>query len=169
MQWKHSRPSPALVVAVMALVAALAGTAVAQEAGTSAKPVTKKKVKKIADKRISKAAPGLAVASAGALEEVEYVRSDVVTVPAGLSGGAIATCPEGKVATGGGGAFPGLSGTNWERSYPSNGNTNQAGFTAWEFAIRNQGGQPRNIRAYVICVNANSTTANYTEGANPSN
>ncbi len=59
---RHSRPSPGVVVAILALVAALAGTAVAQEATTSA--LTKKKVKKIVDKRINKLAPGLSVANA---------------------------------------------------------------------------------------------------------
>jgi len=49
--------SPALVVAVLALVAAVAGTAVAEEATTSAKPVTKKKAKKIANKEIDKRFP----------------------------------------------------------------------------------------------------------------
>jgi hypothetical protein len=47
-----SRPSPALVVAVVALVAALAGTAVAADplVTSSAEPVTKQKVKRIAKK-----------------------------------------------------------------------------------------------------------------------
>ncbi len=57
------RPSPAIVVAILALVAALAGTAIA---GTNVltKPVSKKVVKKIATKQVKKLAPGLAVASA---------------------------------------------------------------------------------------------------------
>ena len=55
-------PSPAMVVAILALVAALAGTAVAEEATTSAKkPVTKKKVKKIATKQADKEIEALAV------------------------------------------------------------------------------------------------------------
>ena len=135
----NRRPSPALFVAVIALVAALAGTAVAEQATTSAKPVTKKKAKKISIKQINKAAPTLSVGSAAALDEVEFIRSEKVTVPIGQDGGAIANCPEGKVATGGGGAFPGLSGVNYQRSYPSNGNSNEAGYTAWEFQIRNGG------------------------------
>jgi hypothetical protein len=61
---RASRPSPAIVVAIVALVAALAGTAVAEGATTSAKPVTKKKAKKIARKQINKLAPGLSVANA---------------------------------------------------------------------------------------------------------
>jgi hypothetical protein len=63
----HRRPHPAVVVGVLALVAALAGTAVAgPTANTSA--VSKKKVKKIAKKQakkqIKKLAPGLSVAHA---------------------------------------------------------------------------------------------------------
>jgi hypothetical protein len=60
---RGSRPSPAIVVAVLALVAALAGTALARpQATTSA--ISKKKVKKIATKQIKKLAPGLSVANA---------------------------------------------------------------------------------------------------------
>ena len=56
-------PSPAMVVAVVALSLALVGSAVA---GTStlSKGVSKSKVKKIAKKQIKKAAPGLSVAHA---------------------------------------------------------------------------------------------------------
>jgi len=57
----RARPSPAIVVAILALVAALAGTAVAEEATTSAKPVTKKKVKKISKKQADKEIEALAV------------------------------------------------------------------------------------------------------------
>ena len=56
---REKRPSPALVVAIVALIAALAGTAIAQEATTSAKPVTKKKAKKIAKKQANKAVDNL--------------------------------------------------------------------------------------------------------------
>jgi hypothetical protein len=58
-----SRHSPTIIVAALALVAALAGTALAgPDADTSA--INKKKVKKIAKKQINKLAPGLSVASA---------------------------------------------------------------------------------------------------------
>ena len=64
---RTSRPSPAIVVAVLALVAALAGTALAgPNATTSA--ISKKKAKKIAKKQainqINELAPGLSVAKA---------------------------------------------------------------------------------------------------------
>jgi len=53
------RPSPAMVVALVALIAALGGTAV------GATVLSKKKVKKISNNQITKRAPGLSVASAG--------------------------------------------------------------------------------------------------------
>jgi hypothetical protein len=59
------RTSPALVVAVMALIAAVAGAAVASpSAEKSAKAVTPGKAKNIANTEITKRAPGLSVASA---------------------------------------------------------------------------------------------------------
>jgi hypothetical protein len=64
-----SKRSPALVVSVLALVAAVGGTAVAGDPGaaTSAK-LSKKKVKKLANKQITKRAPGLSVANAATLD-----------------------------------------------------------------------------------------------------
>lgn len=56
-----TRPSPALIVAMIALVLALAGTSLA--GGTAAK-ISKKNVKAIAAKQIDKLAPGLDVNSA---------------------------------------------------------------------------------------------------------
>jgi hypothetical protein len=51
-----SRYSPAIVIAVLALVAAVAGTAVAGPSATTS-AITKKKVKKIANKQIDKRFP----------------------------------------------------------------------------------------------------------------
>jgi hypothetical protein len=66
---RHSRPSPALVIAILALVAGLAGSAVAGPlAETSKKPV-RKTAKKVANCQITKRAPGLAVATANAASE----------------------------------------------------------------------------------------------------
>ena len=66
----QARPSPAMVVAVVALVAALGGTALASPtASTSA--LSKKKVKKIAKKQINKLAPGLSVANADTADKAE--------------------------------------------------------------------------------------------------
>lgn len=51
-----SRPSPAIIVAVVALVAALAGTAIAGPSAESS-AITKKKVKKVAKKQVNKRFP----------------------------------------------------------------------------------------------------------------
>jgi hypothetical protein len=59
----HSRQSPAIIVAVLALIAALAGTAVAGP-GADTSAFTKAKSKKVANKQITKRAPTLHVASA---------------------------------------------------------------------------------------------------------
>jgi hypothetical protein len=59
------RPSPAMVVAIFALVFAVAGTGVASVATISAlSKKDKKKVKNIANSQITQRAPGLAVGSA---------------------------------------------------------------------------------------------------------
>jgi hypothetical protein len=52
------RPSPAMIIALVALIAALGGTAIAKKGGD------KKSDKKIANKVVTKRAPGLSVASA---------------------------------------------------------------------------------------------------------
>jgi hypothetical protein len=59
---RPSRPSPALIVAVTALVFAIAGTAIAGPSALS--KITRGKVKTIAAKQIEEAAPGLSVAEA---------------------------------------------------------------------------------------------------------
>jgi hypothetical protein len=61
---KRAKPSPALIVAVVALVVALAGGAVAGVAVTSLNKREKKVVKRIASKQIRKKEPGLDVNSA---------------------------------------------------------------------------------------------------------
>ena len=60
---RPTRPSPAVVVAILALVAAVAGTAVADPLGAISK-LTKKKVVRIAKTQIAHAAPDLSVAHA---------------------------------------------------------------------------------------------------------
>jgi hypothetical protein len=64
------RPSPTIVVAVMSLVAALTGTAIAgPDATTSA--LTKSKVKQIAKKQIKRLAPSLSVARAASADTAQ--------------------------------------------------------------------------------------------------
>ena len=70
---RERRGSPALAIAILALVAGVTGVAVAQPAAKKA--VTKKKVKKIATKQINKLAPGLSVASAANATNAENAKS----------------------------------------------------------------------------------------------
>jgi len=86
--YRDSRPSPAIIVAVLALVAALGGTALAgSEVHSSA--VTKKKVKKlarkVADKQITRRAPGLSVASAQDAETLDGQDSSELKTASGYA------------------------------------------------------------------------------------
>jgi hypothetical protein len=61
----RARQAPAIVIAILALVAAVAGVAIANpSAFTSGGPITKKKVKKISTNVVNSLAPGLSVKSA---------------------------------------------------------------------------------------------------------
>jgi hypothetical protein len=106
----RSRPSPAIVIAVLALVAAVAGTAVA-DPGASSSALTKAKVKQIAKKQANKQinkqlpwgpediATGAVVApKLGAVE----TRSTTVLVPAGEYREATANCQPGERVLSGG-------------------------------------------------------------------
>jgi hypothetical protein len=118
------RPSPALLVAVVALVAALAGTAVAGP-GASSSAITKAKVKKIANKQINKRLPwktadiadgaitapklGAAAVTAPKLAAIN-TRESTVAFPAGTFAETTADCQTGERALSGGirseSAFP---------------------------------------------------------------
>ena len=167
------RPSPAIIVAVVALVAALAGTAVAGPGAVTSK-LSKAKVKLISQKQAKKVlnqeAPNLTVGAANALSNLEYVRSTATTVNPGQSGSAIATCPNGKYVTGGGGAGTDVTSLETLASQPSNGNQGQLGYTAWEYRVHNSGAAPHAVHAYAICASlkgaqgANLTPSNYNAG-----
>ncbi|HEY8000330.1 MAG: hypothetical protein ACHQJ5_05375 [Vicinamibacteria bacterium] len=64
----RQRPSPAIVIAVVALAFAVVGSAIASTSGLD--KITKSKVRSIADKEIAKKAPGLSVAHAAAADTV---------------------------------------------------------------------------------------------------
>lgn len=80
MRSKRSRPSPAIIVAALALVLALAGTAIAAP-DFAAKPVSKNQAKNIANKQIKKKAPGLSVNHANTADTAK---------PTGPAGGDLA-------------------------------------------------------------------------------
>src|SRR6266511_1433412 len=97
-----SQPSPAIVVAVLALVAALAGTAIAgPDASTSA--ITKNKVKKIARQQVTQLAPTLHVATADNASKADTATSADTATTAETAGNAEAL--GGKAASSFGSGF----------------------------------------------------------------
>jgi hypothetical protein len=151
----------------MLIVGIAIGAVIVSPVGAAIAPNIKKVVKK-GDKKTLKKAVKKSLAQgdkrfAGA--KLQYERSAVVTVDAGADGSAVATCPTGTSATGGGGAYPAATGVQILQSTPSNGTIGSAGFSGWEFRIRNGAGVPRNIRAYVICASVGgNTSGNYNQG-----
>ncbi len=129
---QRRRPSPAILIAVLALIAAVAGTAVAgPDASTSlSKKATKKTAKKVANKQIKKKAPGLHVNSAtnatnatnadtldgvdstGLLGSPIRVRETTKPVIGGHRGTDRVSCNAGETLTGGGVRFATLPGTS---------------------------------------------------------
>ena len=75
----RSRTSPALIVAVVALVAALAGTAIAGP-GASSSAITKSKVKKIANKQAGKQIAALLPIGSAELAVIN-TRTQTQTIP----------------------------------------------------------------------------------------
>ncbi len=101
---KRARPSPAIVVAVLALVAALGGSAVAEQATTAGKNLNKKQkkqVRKISDKRankqIDKAEPNLSVGDSAKLDGKELLAVSVAEDGSVISGSPGITSEAGNV------------------------------------------------------------------------
>jgi hypothetical protein len=158
-------PSPAMVVACLALMVALGGTSYAaiklpaNSVGTKQLKkgaVTGVKVKKNAlggaqvnESTLGKV-PSAGTADAAPVSRLDY-QSAVVALPAG---GATVTrgtvnCPTGLSATGGGAKL----------ADPNNGfiaDTNPVGKTGWE--ATGYSGTAQNMTVYVICAQAASTT-----------
>ena len=149
----RSRPSPSIVVAALALTAAVAGTAVAAPtADTSA--LTKSKVKRIANKQINKAAPGLSVATARQLAQVT-VQEESLLVEPNSTNAATVPCPAGQQALSGGYGTP--VGSIAQASQPviaASPNTaladNQT-FDAWHLTVRNNNPAQITSRVWVVC------------------
>jgi hypothetical protein len=149
---KRSRPSPALVVGVLALVAALAGTAVAADpvATTS---VSKKKTKKIAKKQAIKQID-LAFDDAfpvggdelGAIDE----HSQSTTITANTTGTAEATCddPGERVISGGWRDNAPATTTSLAVPYEDHRTANATGWRASAIAL----GTDRTITAFAYCI-----------------
>jgi hypothetical protein len=100
------RPSPAIIVAVVALIAALAGTAMAGPGAETSK-ITKSKVKKIANKQINKQLPwetgdlAQGAVTAPVVGQIN-TRTLQINVPMNSYGEGTANCQSGeKVISGG--------------------------------------------------------------------
>jgi hypothetical protein len=80
------------------------------------------------------------------LHMVETVQSEVVTVPADTSEGATASCPEGKIAVGGGFGSVGFDQPmQVARSAP------EPSGSAWRIVVRNPGTGDGTILAFAVC------------------
>ncbi|MGI9556466.1 MAG: hypothetical protein ACR2N5_00845 [Solirubrobacterales bacterium] len=103
-RFKLGRPSPVLIIAVIALFVGLGGSAVAEVATTSLSKSDKKQVKKIAKKQGKKQAKKQVKKTlpidASELGTISQVTSKT-TIPVGENGTATATCSTGKVIGGG--------------------------------------------------------------------
>jgi hypothetical protein len=163
-----ARPSPAIIVAIVALVAAVAGTAVAGPDATTS--VSKKKTKQIAKKQVNKLAPGIAndeitkrapglsVASAvtaNRLANVTVQREDA-TVVDNTANGIIVECPAGQQVISGG-VITGANDTYITNSVPANavvGDLNDGEtFSAWRGFVVNQtgGSGDHPFTVYAVC------------------
>jgi hypothetical protein len=170
------RTSPAIVVAVLALIAAVAGTAVAGPGAETS--VSKKKTKQIAKKQVNKLAPGIAndeiterapglsvanAVTANRLANVTYVKGPETSIPADgtehLLGGAI--CPAGSTVVGGG--HTGSTLFRVAQSYPTAENGSDPGRQGWTVLVQNTfgGGGAADGRAVAICVEATQTSGNW--------
>lgn len=101
-RFTSTRPSAAIIVAVIAVAFAVVGTAVAGTNGLNAK-ITKSKVKKIADGQIAAAAPNLSVGSAKSADTAK-IASNILSANVLGDGTMLGSIPNGatssKVATG---------------------------------------------------------------------
>jgi hypothetical protein len=154
-------PSPAMVVACLALMVALGGTSYAairlpaNSVGTKqlkkgAVTAVKVKSNTLAGKQINESTLG-EVPSAGSapVSRLDY-QSAVVALPVMTATRGTVNCPTGLSATGGGAKV----------SDPNGGfliDTNPVGTTGWE-ATGVSGQSAQNMTVYVICAQAASTT-----------
>ena len=172
-QMSNMRPSPAMVVACVALVASLAGT------GYAAMTLPPKSVGRA---QIRNSAVGTLQIRDGAITTGK-LRSDTVTgakirdgtveakdlakgvlpiptttlqaasgdpVAPGVVGAVSATCPQGQHATGGGGGFAGPPTTN-DKVVDSLPVGTERPVVRWRISVFNGGTEPRTPVAYVIC------------------
>ena len=158
MQMIKGRVSPAMVVAVVALVAAVTGVAFA---GGKGKPVTKKKATaiatRVADQRIAAAAPNLDVKSAGTAGSAGSLKMFGHVSIAGALGNAsgigFATFSNNTYCLGGLAANP--------RGGQVTVDANESGFEYAQLGLGSASGCPAGTQAFVLIINSN--TGNFTD------
>ena len=129
-----SLPSAAVIIAVIALVAALAGGA---EAG-------KKKVKKVPLSRLTAAAQTQTVG----VGPLHYVFGQTIIISPGATLGATVLCPEGTNVIGGGIETSLNVDELTSESHPIR---SVLGLTGWHGDVFNKGSLSRNASAFAIC------------------
>jgi hypothetical protein len=161
---KLGRPSPAMVVACIALVIALGGTGYAATQ-LPAKSVGQKQLRngavgnlQIRDRAITSGkirngevkaadlAKGILPAAASTVHQVSGE-----PIAPGAVGAASATCDPGQRATGGGGGFAGPAVTN-DKMVDSIPVGDERPVVRWRVSLFNGGTAPRTPVAYVLCV-----------------
>jgi hypothetical protein len=156
------RPSSGLVVAIVAVVLASTGSAIAASQITSKQikngtiqlaDISKSARKSLEGGRGPEGAPG-APGPAGApgapgATKVVVRQGTVVSVTNGTDGTATASCAPGERATGGGNS---IAGSTWSvmESFPTGGNSTTPP-TGWRVDAHNGAGTAQNLVALVIC------------------
>jgi hypothetical protein len=141
---RHAVPKPAMIVAVVALVAALAGTAVASDPVASTS-VTKKKTKQIAKRVASRA-----VESALPIGSAEFATIDehteIISIPADSHAGVTASCESGETVISGG--------WRWIHTGPGNHEAREdhREGNGWRASGRNDSGSAKEFRVHAYCL-----------------
>jgi hypothetical protein len=141
---RQARPRPAMIVAVLALVAALAGTAVASDpvANTA---VTKKKTKQIAKRIANRAVADALPIGSGELATIDE-HTEIISIPGNSHRSITASCDAGETIISGGWRWLYEGANNVEvRSDHREGN-------AWLASGRNDTATPKEFRVHAYCL-----------------
>jgi hypothetical protein len=147
--------TPALVVAILALVVALGGT------GYAALAIPKGAVGTAQLRNRAVTAPKIVP---GAGVSLVYTRASTnVTVAPNSVGGGFALCPTGTHPIGGGAGTNDVPGMTVTESLPFSSATNSYSGAAdsWSVYVQNTGTEPQEVDVYAVCITAASATATY--------
>jgi hypothetical protein len=144
---KGARPSPALVVSVLAVVAAVGGTAVAANptATTSAK-VSKKQAKKIAKKQAKKQVKKVLPVGSEELATIEE-KSETFTIPGNSSEARSVSCDANQRVLSGGWRW-----NDAPTNFNLEGQVDHRDGTGWRAGGHNRNAQPRSFTVYAYCL-----------------